>query len=234
VAQRRLKILRHDPETKETPAFREYTVEVTEGTTVLEALRTIQGEQDGTLAFRYACRGAVCGSCAMTINGRVDLACRVQVLEEGGDEISLEPMKNFPVLKDLVVDMETFFEKNRSVEPWLQPAGADPEHERLVSPEDLPEANPYTNCILCGSCLSVCPALERDPDYLGPEALAKHYRFLADTRDEADEKRLGLVDGKQGVWGCDMVWNCGKVCPKSVPPTKGIGKSRARIKKAKD
>jgi succinate dehydrogenase / fumarate reductase iron-sulfur subunit len=200
--------------------------------TVLEALLRIQAEQDGTLAFRYSCRGAVCGSCAMLINEQVDLACRSQVWALHDEIIQLEPLRNLPLLKDLVVDMEPFFDHNLAVQPWLQPAGPDPEAERLVDPAQWAEAEPYTNCILCASCQSACPAAGRDPQYLGPAALAKHYRFLADVRDNADEERLALVGGEQGVWGCDMVWNCVEVCPKGVPPTQGIGKTRARIRRA--
>lgn len=234
------KILRFDPAGDGQPYYQEYPLDVPEGMTVLEALLHIQAEQDGTLAFRYACRGAVCGSCAMTINGREELACRTQVRGLDVETIIVEPLSNLPVLKDLVVDMEPFFEKNLAAQPWLQPAcpepsrrtGPDPERERLVDPVQWAEAEPYTNCILCACCHSVCPAAERDPQYLGPAALAKHYRFLADVRDAADEARVALVDSEQGVWGCDMVWNCVEVCPKGVPPTQGIGKTRARIRRA--
>ena len=226
------KVRRFDPEKDSEFYYQEYTLDVPEGMTVLEALLRIQAEQDGSLAFRYACRGAVCGSCAMVINGRVDLACRTQVLALGAEVITVEPLANLPVLKDLVVDMDLFFEKNRAVQPWLQPTEPAPEQERLVDPVQWAEAEPYTNCILCASCYSVCPAAERDPEYLGPAALAKHYRFLSDVRDVADDERTNLVDDEQGVWGCDMVWNCVEVCPKGVPPTQGIGKTRARIRRA--
>lgn len=225
------KILRFDPASDDKSYYQEYTLDVPEGMTVLEALLRIQAEQDGTLAFRYACRGAVCGSCAMVINSHMDLACRSQVRGLGAETIIVDPLPNLPVLKDLVVDMEPFFEKDVAVQPWLQPAGPDPEHERLVDPVQWAEAEPYTNCILCACCHGVCPAAERDPQYLGPAALAKHYRFLADVRDAADDARVALVDSEQGVWGCDMVWNCVEVCPKGVPPTQGIGKTRARIRK---
>jgi len=249
----RFKIFRFDPSQDQEPRYQEYSLDVPPGTTVLEALLRLQAEQDGTLAFRYACRGAVCGSCAMVINGRENLACRTQVRElfqcpltvyQGAERESaqaeaqepnvvvVEPLRNLGVVKDLVVDMEPFFEKNRAIEPWLQPSGPDPKRERLVDPQQWAEAEPYTNCILCASCYSVCPAAEREPEYLGPAALAKHYRFLADVRDGAGEKRLALVDGEQGVWGCDMVWNCVEICPKGVPPTQGIGKSRAHIRRA--
>ncbi len=212
----------------------DFTLEVAEGVTVLEALLRIQAEQDGSLSFRYACRGAVCGSCAMVVNGAVALACRTQVHAAGSDTITIGPLPNLNVVKDLVVDMDFFLRKLTPVRPWLDPAGPDPERERLVDPDEWKEPEPYTNCILCASCHGVCPVTERDPRYLGPAALAKHYRFLADPRDGADDARLGFVDGDHGVWGCDTVWSCVKVCPKRVPPTKGILATRARIRPIED
>ncbi len=246
------RVQRFDPARDTQPHYQGYTLEVPEGMTVLEALLRLQAEQDGTLAFRYACRGAVCGSCAMRINGREDLACRTQVRQVAGRSLTvyagaerkeapgpaepgvivLEPLRGLRVLKDLVVDMEPFFARVEAMQPWLQPAGPDPERERLVPPEEWTEAAPYVNCILCASCHSACPAVEKTANYLGPAALAAHYRFLSDIRDGADEARLRLVDNEEGVWGCAMVWNCGKVCPKAVPPTKGIAKTRARIRRA--
>jgi len=222
-------IERYDPDSDEPPRVQEYEVELTEGMTVLEALLRIQAEQDGSLAFRYACRGAVCGSCAMLINGDVALACRTQVNGLWTDVVSIGPVPNLRVLKDLVVDLDPFFEKDLAVEPWLRSAGPAPEGERLVAPDEWAEAEPYTNCILCASCHGVCPVPERDPEYLGPAALAKHYRFLADPRDGADKERLALVDGEHGVSACDTVWRCVRVCPKGVPPTKGILATRERL-----
>ena len=220
---------RFDPETGGEPRVQEYEMEVAEGTTVLEALLRIQSEIDGTLAFRYACRGAVCGSCAMLVNGDVALACRTQVHALGTSTITVAPLPHLPVLKDLVVDLDPFFAKDLSVRPWLEPLEPAPERERLVPPEEWGEAEPYTNCILCASCHGVCPVPERDPEYLGPAALAKHYRFLADPRDAADGERLRLVSGEHGVDGCDTVWRCVRVCPKGVPPTKGILATRDRL-----
>ena len=226
------RIQRFDPAGDKKPYFQEYSLNVPEGTTVLEALLRIQADQDGTLAFRYACRGAVCGSCAMVINGRIDLACRTQVNDLEKETITVEPLPNLPVIKDLVLDMDFFLNKNQAVQPWLQPGQSEPVRENLVDPKQWAEAEPYTNCILCASCYGVCPVAERDPEYLGPAALAKHYRFLVDIRDKADEFRLNLVDNEHGIWACDMVWNCVEICPKGVPPTQGIGKTRARIRRA--
>ena len=211
------RIKRFDPTDGREAHFQEYRLDVPAGMTVLEALLRIQGEQDGSLAFRYACRGAVCGSCAMRVNGREELACRTQVHGvlaqartgwEGEarqkvempapDEpvIILEPLRNLPVLKDLVVDMDPFFDHLKAVQPWLQPADPEPEKERLVQPDAWAEAEPYTNCVLCSCCVSVCPAAAEDPGYLGPAALAQHYRFYVDARDAAAEGRLELVSGR--------------------------------------
>jgi succinate dehydrogenase / fumarate reductase iron-sulfur subunit len=223
------RIRRFDPASGDAPRYDEYALDVPEGATVLEALLRIQAEQDGTLAFRYACRGAVCGSCAMILNGEVGLACRTQVHALEGDAVTVEPLPNLPLVRDLVVDMDVFLAKDTAVVPWLEPRGEAPERERLVSPEGWKEAEPYTNCILCASCHGVCPVASRDPDYLGPAALGKHYRFLSDVRDGADAERLALVAGEHGVDGCDVVWNCARVCPKRVPPTKGILATRERI-----
>lgn len=246
----RFRIFRFDPAQDDEPTYGTYRLDVPEGMTVLEALVRIQAEQDGSLAFRYACRGAVCGSCAMLVEGREVLACRTQVhglrheprtVYEGAareeiqrepddvQSVSVEPLRGLEVIKDLVVDMEPFFQKLRGVEPWLQTEEALPGRERLVEPDDWAEAEPYTNCILCACCHSVCPVVEKDARYLGPAALAQHYRFLADVRDSADERRLALVGGEHGVEGCDFVWNCVRICPKGVPPTKGIARTRARI-----
>lgn len=227
------RIRRFDPARDEAPRFDEYAIDVPDGMTVLEALLRIRAEQDGTLAFRYACRGAVCGSCAMVLNGEVGLACRTQVHELEGDTITVEPLPNLAVVRDLVVDMDVFLEKDRAVMPWLMASGEEPEGERLVGPDDWKEAEPYTNCILCASCHGVCPVAARDPEYLGPAALGKHYRFLADVRDGAEAERIALVDGKHGVWGCDVVWSCTKVCPKRVPPTKGILATRERVESSR-
>lgn len=227
--ERTFRILRSDPGAGTGPAFATFRLAAAPGLTVLEALRRIQAEQDGTLAFRSACRGAVCGSCAMVIDGSVNLACRVQVESLGGEAVVLEPLPHLKVLKDLVVDLDPFFAAVGAVRPWLEERLARGEGH-VVPQERARAVEPYTNCILCASCHAVCPAAGRDPAYLGPAALAKAWRFLDDPRDGAGEERLRLVDSKAGVWGCDMVWNCQKVCPKGVPPTKGIGRMRARIK----
>lgn len=226
-----------------------FQVEERDGMTVLEALFKIQEELDPTLSFRYSCRGAVCGSCAMLINKIPRLACRTQVkdvkarliaplqalgpfakpalagIERG--EILVEPLPNLPPIKDLVVDMQPFFKRYESLKPWLiarEPLG---EKEHLMTPEEVRKLEPYVNCILCAACYASCPAYQRDKNFLGPAALAKAYRFAADPRNAGEF--LERVDSHEGVWGCDAVFRCAEVCPKQVPPTQAITALRRRI-----
>ncbi|VVB87952.1 Fumarate reductase (CoM/CoB) subunit B [uncultured archaeon] len=207
---------------------------------VLEALFRIQDEQDSTLAFRYSCRGAVCGSCAMLINKKQRLACRTQVSEiigervltispygaiakpeiKTGDDILIEPLPNLTVIKDLVVDMEPFFRHYRDVKPGFtmnEGSGEIP-----MSQKEVRKVDKYAACILCGLCYGACPVAARDNDYLGPAALAKAWRFYADTRYHDKEEMLKRVNIKTGVWECDQVYRCVEVCPKKVPPTNAI------------
>jgi succinate dehydrogenase / fumarate reductase iron-sulfur subunit len=200
---------------------------------LLEALFRIQDEQDGTLSFRYSCRGAVCGSCAMRVNGKDVLACRTHVEDLLDKPSLLEPLPLFPVLRDLIVDMRSFFDHYRRINPCLHGKPITPLSEYLMEEEKRKEIAPYVNCILCGICFGTCPAFERDSGFLGPAMLAKAYRFLADPRDSRNEGILNAVNHEQGVWGCKTVFNCVKVCPKEVPPTHAIVKMRGKILKNK-
>jgi len=230
-------------------AYLVYDVEEQPGMTVLDALFQIHDRQDDSLSFRYSCRGAVCGSCAMLINKVPRLACRTQVAslvkeerlkiapsssigETAGwdpeNEALIEPLPNMPVIKDLVVDMAGFYEKYRRILPTLQPGPAG-ERESLMSPEAVHELERYTNCILCAACYGACPVNGTDPEYLGPAALAKLYRFRIDPRDKYPGNRLDLADGPHGWWACRFYTNCGKVCPRDVPPNLAIGKARQEL-----
>ncbi len=206
---------------------------------VLEALFQIQDEQDSTLAFRYSCRGAVCGSCAMLINKKQRLACRTQVSEisgervispaaygpvaipliKTGDDILIEPLPNLPVIKDLIVDWEPFFKHYREMKPWFTGRG---EGEVLMAEADLKKVEKYAACILCCICYGACPVASRNKDYPGPAALAKAWRFYADTRNSDTGEIRKRVDFRDGVWACDEVYRCVEVCPKNVPPTNAI------------
>jgi succinate dehydrogenase / fumarate reductase iron-sulfur subunit len=223
------RVFRYDKDTDEEPRFDHFEVEVRKGMTVLECLLKIQDEQDGSLAFRYSCRGAVCGSCGMLINGMPDLACRVQVFDLGQDTIVVEPLPNLVVIRDLVVDMEPFWEAYRKVEPWLHEPPTTPEKERLMSEENRKEIDQYISCILCACCYGSCPVLAREGDYTGPAALAKLYRFMADSRDTRPPGFAMKYDSGTGVWACHTVFRCVEVCPKDVRPTDGIEGLRRRM-----
>jgi succinate dehydrogenase / fumarate reductase iron-sulfur subunit len=229
-----------------------FEIEPSPGMTVLDALFFIQDRLDPSLSFRYSCRGAVCGACAMLVNKFPSLACRTQVeaflggMErprlkpypaiEGGEkwdpesEILVEPLPHLPMIKDLVVDMEKFYEAYKAVEPVFKPQDEAPELERTMNPEKVSELENYTNCILCAACYGACPVESELPEFLGPAALAKLYRFAMDPREGKEEYRLKLADSPNGWHGCEFHANCKLVCPKGVPPNLAIGKARQKLK----
>ena len=224
-----LRIRRHQRE-KDPPQWIEtFQVETRKGMNLLEALIQIQDEQNGTLAFRYSCRGAVCGSCAMRVDGKVVLACRTHVEEILAKPVLIEPLPYFPVIRDLIVDMSVFFEHYRKIEPYLRGEPASGRSESLMDEQTRKEIDPYIQCILCGICFGVCPTFNRDRRFLGPAILAKAYRFFADPRDTRDEEILQKVNRQTGVWGCNTVFQCVRACPKEVPPTHAIVAMRRKI-----
>ncbi|MDD1669108.1 MAG: succinate dehydrogenase/fumarate reductase iron-sulfur subunit [Methanomicrobiales archaeon] len=247
-----LKVFRSGPG-RTAPSYDSFRIEPEQGMTVLSALFGAQ-EQDPGLAFRYSCRGAVCGTCAMLINKVPRLACRTQVqsLLEGKEDLHLvpypatgptvpwdpakevlvEPLPHLPVIRDLVVDMSLFFAYYRVIGPVLEPAGPEPEREWPMNPSAVKELTTYTNCILCGACFGACPVNARDPGYLGPAALAALYRFRIDPRDGGGIGRLRRADTPEGWWDCEFHGNCRKVCPKGVPPNIAIGRARQELKAA--
>ncbi len=217
------KILRYDAkEAKKEPCFESYKIKVIPGLTVLAMLLRIRDEIDGTLSFRCSCRSAICGSCAMVINGKIDLACRTQVATFDTDTIILEPLPNFEVIKDLVVDMTPFWQMYEKIQPYLIRKSATPEKEVLQNEKDRKKIDQFVNCILCACCYGACPVLNRDAQYVGPAALAKLQRFSSDSRDERSAKALDAFNNEKGVWGCDTVFRCIDACPKDVRPTDGI------------
>ena len=188
------RIRRFDPSRDEAPRYDEYALDVPEGVTVLEALLRIQAEQDGTLAFRYSCRGAVCGSCAMVLNGEVGLACRTQVHELEGGVITIEPLPNLPLVRDLVVDMDSFWEKYERVRPWLHAEISEAGGESRMTERQRQKIDQYVNCILCGLCYAACPVVSYNDNFTGPAALAKLNRFLADSREDRPSDTLEQED----------------------------------------
>ena len=226
------KILRYDSdEPGKPPCFQSYNIRVIPGLTILTVLLRIRDELDGTLAFRSSCRSAVCGSCAMVINGKIDLACRTQASLFDTQTIILEPLPNMTVIKDLVVDLTPFWNMYEKVKPYLMREHPDPEKEIPQTEEQRKLIDQNVPCILCASCYGACPVLARNPDYLGPAALAKLERFILDSRDERSKESLNAFNDDNGVWGCDTLLRCIDACPKDVRPTDSIvGLRKALLK----
>ena len=224
-----LKVKRYDPAAGDQSArYDDYTLDVLEYATVLDSLLEVHDYQDGSLALRYSCRSASCGSCAMRIDNKARLACKTKVVDlvqEEGQEILVAPLGNMPVIKDLVTDMEVYWSKVRQVTPWLQPSGAEPEREYLVANEAMRDLARTMNCIHCGACVSDCTVLEVDTKFIGPAALAKAYRFVGDPRESRDpaegvqKQRLEYLSNTAGgIWDCTRCNMCVEVCPKDVRP----------------
>ena len=229
-----LKILRFNSEIDEKPQYQSYTVEVEPTDRLLDALMHIKRFQDGTLAFRKSCAHGVCGSDAMRINGKDALACKTlvqDVVETEGATVVIEPLRYFPVQRDLIVDQAMFFEKYKSIKPYLINDEPVLEKERLQSQEERMVFDDTTNCILCSACFSACPVPEENPDFLGPAAIAQAYRFLADSRDKGFEERLSSLDSPAGIWPCQNHFQCTQACPRWIKITKRINQTKKMIQK---
>jgi succinate dehydrogenase / fumarate reductase iron-sulfur subunit len=217
-----LRILRYDPERDARPHWESYAIEAdAKLDRVLDLLHRVKYELDGTLTFRRSCAHGICGSDALLINGRNRLACKERI-EKLGRRISIAPLPGLPVVKDLVVDMEGFFESYRSVMPFLVNEGPLPARERLQSAEDRERYDDTTKCILCAACTSSCPSFWANDAYVGPAAIVNAHRFIFDTRDEAAEERLEILAGDDGVWRCRTIFNCTDACPRGIHITQAI------------
>jgi succinate dehydrogenase / fumarate reductase iron-sulfur subunit len=196
---------------------------------VLDALHKIKWEQDGTLTFRRSCAHGVCGSDAVRINGRNRLACKTLIKDlDINSVITVEPIKGLPVEKDLVVDMNPFYQAYRDINPFLV-ANDKPEKERLQSPEDRARYDDTTKCILCAACTTSCPVFWTDGQYFGPAAIVNAHRFIFDSRDEEAEVRLDILNDKEGVWRCRTTFNCTEACPRGIEVTKAIAEVKQAI-----
>ena len=222
----RLVVQRFDPFRDARPRMMEYAIPRRDGMTVLDALLYARDYLDHSIGLRFSCRQASCGSCGMKINGRPRLACYTQVAELGGGKVVAQPMDNFAIIKDLVTDLESFFEKHRKMVPYLvrgDPRETEkPSAEYLMKPDELEKVLQFTYCIKCGLCTSSCPTVATDSKFPGPQALAQAYRYTADSRDEGGERRLAALDDVHGVWRCHFAGSCSFVCPKGVDPALGI------------
>lgn len=244
----KLKVWRSGKDGKDA-RYETYDVRTKPGMSVLEALFAIQDEFDDSLGFRYSCRGAVCGSCAMTINREPRLACRTQVAKVAGmkrlglkefpgldrsepwaadAEIIVEPLPNLRIERDLIVDMTWFYEAYRKMNPWLDTSEEEKGFSKML-PEEVTNLEKFANCILCAACYGACPVCEKDRAYVGPAALAWSYRFLGDPRESRKADKLSAAGEKSGALGCEFIYNCVKVCPKNVAPAMAIRKLRDQL-----
>ena len=245
MAEYTIKVRRFQPESGEGPYWEEFNVDLEPSLSVLDGLLQAKDRDDGSLAVRCSCRAAICGSCGMKINGQSGLGCKTQIGEAqeladkkasavGGElratPIVIEPMGNMPVIKDLVTDMEsTHWAKIRRVTPWLLPHGEPPEREYVVEPESMIDITQSMACIQCGACVSSCLSMEADPDFIGPAALAKAYRFVGDPRDAETKERLhDLADDPHGIYDCTHCFSCIDACPKGVAPMDQIMRLRRK------
>ncbi len=228
-----LRLRRYSPETGASAYWEEFQVEMDGHRSVLDGILKAKDDQDGSIGIRCSCRAAICGSCGVRINGRPGLACHMH-LEEAqsrsadGAVITVEPMGNMPVIRDLITDMDAVhWKKIRRVTPWLLPEGPPPEREYIVPKESMVDVTQSMACIQCGACVSDCLSMEVDPDFIGPAALAKAYRFVGDPRDGRQRQRLeDLTEDPHGIYDCTHCFNCIEACPKGVAPMSQIMRLR--------
>ncbi|MGW3495085.1 succinate dehydrogenase iron-sulfur subunit [Streptomyces sp. NPDC001020] len=218
------RVRRFNPEVSAEATWEDFQLEIDPKERVLDGLHKIKWDLDGTLTFRRSCAHGICGSDAMRINGRNRLACKTLIKDINPEKpITIEPIKGLTVLKDLVVDMEPFFQAYRDVMPFLITKDTnEPTRERLQSAEDRERFDDTTKCILCAACTSSCPVFWNDGQYFGPAAIVNAHRFIFDSRDQAGEQRLEILNDKDGVWRCRTTFNCTEACPRGIEVTKAI------------
>jgi succinate dehydrogenase / fumarate reductase iron-sulfur subunit len=218
------RVRRFNPEVSAESTWQDFRLDMDPKERVLDGLHKIKWEQDGTLTFRRSCAHGICGSDAMRINGKNRLACKTLIKDINPEKpITVEAIKGLTVLKDLVVDMDPFFQAYRDVMPFLITKETnEPTRERLQTAEDRARFDDTTKCILCAACTSSCPVFWNDGQYFGPAAIVNAHRFIFDSRDEAGEQRLEILNDKDGVWRCRTTFNCTDACPRGIEVTKAI------------
>ncbi|HEV8572143.1 MAG TPA: succinate dehydrogenase iron-sulfur subunit [Actinomycetota bacterium] len=223
-----LRIRRYNPEVSADPWWDEFTVEMEPSDRLLDALHEVKWRHDGTLALRRSCAHGVCGSDAILVNGRNDLACKVLV-KDVAPKVTVEPIRGLPVKKDLIVDMEPFFEGYRAVLPYLVNDEDAGDRERIQSPEERERFDDTTKCILCAACTTSCPIFWGDGQYIGPAAIVNAHRFIFDSRDQGAKERLRVLSEKTGVFRCRTTFNCTEACPRGIKVTQAIQEVKRAI-----
>ncbi|WP_024871273.1 succinate dehydrogenase/fumarate reductase iron-sulfur subunit [Tolumonas lignilytica] len=220
-----IEVLRYRPEEDNEPWTQRYQVPFTHEMSILEALTYIKDHLDSTLSYRWSCRMAICGSCGMMVNGKPKLGCKTFLRDYvSAGKIKLEPLANFPIERDLVVDMSDFMQKLEKIKPYIIPKEEKDlcDGEYIQTPKQLAQYKQFSQCINCGLCYAACPQYALKPEFLGPAALALLYRYNEDSRDGAKAERMKLVNQESGVWSCTFVGFCSEVCPKGVDPAAAI------------
>jgi fumarate reductase iron-sulfur subunit len=218
-----VEVLRYRPEREAAPSWETFEVPFERNWMVLDALNYIKDELDGSLSYRWACRMGVCGSCGMMINGEPTLTCATYLESVLPGPVRVEPLRGFPVIRDLVGDLGQFLHKLRAVKPWLiRDQGEQPDREHLQTPEQLADYKQYSMCINCLLCYAACPINELEPGFVGPAAIALAQRYNLDSRDQGARERLEVLASQDGVWCCTFVGECSEVCPKNVDPAGAI------------
>jgi fumarate reductase iron-sulfur subunit len=220
----RLQVARYRPEQEGEATFDEYEVPCPKEWVVLDGLNYVKDRLDGTLSYRWSCRMGICGSCGMTVNGEPRLTCATFLSDYAPGPIRVEPLRNFPVIRDLIVDIGDFMRKLVRVKPWLVRAEEKPvaEGEYRQTPQELDEYKPFSMCINCMLCYAACPIYGLDPKFIGPAAIALAQRYNLDNRDEGSRERMEVLSEHEGIWGCKFVGECTTVCPKHVDPAGAI------------
>jgi len=223
-----LNVTRFQPGQDPTPRSQAFSVPYRKDWVVLDALNHIKDQIDGSLTYRWSCRMGVCGSCGMMVNGKPVLTCAAFLRDYYPQEIRVEPLANFPVIRDLVIDMSDFMDKLKSVKPWIIRKDEKPisQGEYLQSPAELEAYQQFTQCINCMLCYAACPVYGLEPEFLGPAAIALGYRYNMDSRDQGKEQRQSVMGGHDGIWQCTFVGECTEVCPKHVDPAAAIQRSK--------
>jgi fumarate reductase iron-sulfur subunit len=219
-----LQVARYRPEKESEATFDEFEVPCHKEWVVLDGLNHVKDRLDGTLSYRWSCRMGICGSCGMTVNGEPKLTCATFLSDYAPGPVRVEPLRNFPVIRDLIVDIGDFMRKLVRVKPWLVRAVEKPVDagEYLQTPDELDEYKQYSMCINCMLCYAACPIYGLDPKFIGPAAIALAQRYNLDSRDEGAAERMDVLSEHEGIWGCTFVGECTKVCPKNVDPAGAI------------
>lgn len=219
-----LQVARYRPEVEDAPTIQEYEVPCPKDWVVLDGLNYVKDRLDGTLSYRWSCRMGICGSCGMTVNGEPKLTCATFLSDYAPGPVRVEPLKNFPVIRDLVVEIGDFMRKLSRVKPWIIREHDKPlsDGEYLQTPQEMEEYQQFSMCINCMLCYAACPIYGLDQEFIGPAAIALAQRYNLDSRDEGGQERLEVLSEHEGIWGCTFVGECTKVCPKNVDPAGAI------------